>query len=294
MHPLRLFILLLLFIAPAAQAVGTDIIVYPRPLSDSDTRFEYHLSLLREALERTIDEYGPFELRPTNVKMNQLRQFDLLQSGSPGLDITIKPTSIQRERVLTPIRIPLEKGLLGWRIMLIHRLNQQLIARTRSLRDLQHFMFGQGLGWSDVAILRANGLKVMEGAQYEGLFKMVVSGRFDIFLRGVNEAFAEWDERHEELPDLHVEETLLLHYPFARYFWTANTERGKRLRERITKGLEAMIADGSFDARFRKHYGEILSRVHCEDRTLINLKNPWFPPATPLDRKELWFSPFEE
>ncbi|WP_199244287.1 hypothetical protein [Pseudodesulfovibrio cashew] len=207
------------------------------------------------------------------------------------MDVAIKPTSIKREQALTPVRIPLGKGMVGWRILLIRHENQAGLARVRSLDDLKKFVVGQGLGWSDANILRQNGLSVVEGADYEGLFKMMLSYRFDIFPRSASEALMEWDERHGNRPSLHVEETLLLHYPFARYFWTANSERGRKLNERITKGLEAMIRDGSFDVLFQRHYGEIIRRAGLRERRIIRLENPDLPPATPLGRKELWFDP---
>lgn len=289
--PLLLFLALL---APFAHAAEPDVILYPRPISEKDTRFDYHLSLLREALERTVPEYGNFELRPASLVMNQLRQFDLLMEGSPLLDVCVKPTSIEREKALTPVRIPLGKGLLGWRIFLIHRKTQDALAQVQDIHDLKNFVMGQGLGWSDVQILRFNGLNVMEGSNYESLFRMLDSRRFHLFPRGVGEALVEWDERHESLPDLRVEKTLLLHYDFARYFWTANSERGRKLNERIRKGLEAMIRDGSFDTRFEQHYGATIRRAMLQGRRLIRLDNPDMPESTPLDRKELWFNPFAQ
>ncbi|WP_419785469.1 hypothetical protein [Pseudodesulfovibrio sp.] len=294
MKAATLSVILVVILAHVALAGEPDVITYPQPLSAGDTRFEYHLSLVRKALERTVPEYGPFELRPTHLAMNQLRQLDLLENGSPMLDIAIKPTSREREQRLTPVRIPLGKGVVGWRILLVRRDLQHGLAKVMDKEGLKPFRFGQGLGWSDIGILRHNGLKVITGGDYEGLFAMLLSNRFEVFPRSIVEAFAEWDERHAKFPELHVETTLLLHYPFARYVWTANSKRGALLRERIAKGLESMIADGTFDAMFRKHYQETILRARLNQRRLIELENPDLPPETPLQRKELWFDPFKE
>lgn len=291
MRTVILTIILCLLLVPLTHAAGPEVIIYPKPLSAYDTRFDYHLALLREALDRTVDEYGSYELRPTEVTMNQLRQFNLLQSGSSLLDIAIKPSSIEREKVLTPVRIPLEKGLLGWRIMLIDHSNQPAISKVEDIEDLRAYIMGQGLGWPDVKILTHNGFIVREGGNYEGLFKMLLSARFQLFPRGMSEALHEWDVRHTSMPNLHVEETLLLHYPYMRYFWTANSPKGKWLNARITRGLESMIQDGTFDAMFMERYGEIIKRAQPNRRRLIELENPDLPPKTPLERKELWFSP---
>ena len=64
------------------------------------------------------------------------------------------------------------------------------------------------------------------------------------------------------------------------------------MAKRIEAGLEAMIADGSLHALFEKHKGELISRSKLMNRQLLSLPNPFLPAATPLSRKELWYTPF--
>jgi hypothetical protein len=62
------------------------------------------------------------------------------------------------------------------------------------------------------------------------------------------------------------------------------------LAEAIRSGLEAALADGSFDRLFRQYFGDALERTQLARRRIIELQNP-LAPALPLNRPELWFDP---
>jgi membrane-bound lytic murein transglycosylase MltF len=59
----------------------------------------------------------------------------------------------------------------------------------------------------------------------------------------------------------------------------------------IERGLEAMVADGSFDVLFQQYHGETLKRAGLDRRRVIELENPDLPPQTPFHRVELWYRP---
>ena len=61
-----------------------------------------------------------------------------------------------------PIRIPIYRGLIGWRIPLVSAANKDLLASVRTLDDLRRLRFGQRQDWADTPILRANGLEPQE------------------------------------------------------------------------------------------------------------------------------------
>ena len=98
-----------------------------------------------------------------------------------------RTTSIARENALRPIRIPLDKGLTGYRLFLIKADTQAWTDPVRTLPQLQTLSIGQGATWVDSDILRANGFRVVTAPTYELLLPMLDSGRFDLFSRGVNE-----------------------------------------------------------------------------------------------------------
>ncbi len=274
---------------------GEEMVVYHwRPESGLDTRFEYHIELLRTALEKTTRQYGPAKLEPAKDVMNPIRILKMLVNGIDGIDVAFGPTSSEYEKLLIPVRIPLDKGLLGYRIFLIHKQDQPRFSAITRLDELRDLKVGQGMGWNDVSIYEHNHFTVITGSTYEGLFEMLLKGRFDYFARGVEEAYPEYAARKDTMPDLHVEESIVLYYPFPRYFWVSNNEKGEILRERLTTGMEMMIQDGTFDQIFRKYKGETIKRANLKNRTLFTIENPFLPETVPLDRPELWYDPFTE
>jgi hypothetical protein len=185
---------------------------------------------------------------------------------------------------LLPVRIPIQKGVLGWRLGLIRKGDQGRFAGVSSLADLKGLRIAQGQEWPDTLILRANGIDVITAPKYEGLFKMLVSERFDYFPRSVNEI---WDELDTHAGTLEVESRIALHYYYDAYFMV--NKKNTRLAENLRQGLEKAIADGSFDRLFDKHHGERLRKARLDQRIVIELKNPLLTPGTPSDRPELWY-----
>ena len=111
------------------------------------------------------------------------------------------------------------------------------------------------------------------------LFRMLEHERFDYVPLGANECRNLLEKYKISHPDseLVLEETIVLHYPFARYFWTVKNEKGRILRERLERGLEAMIRDGSFDRIFIKYSGKALKEANLAGRRIFELKNPYLP-----------------
>ena len=136
-----------------------------------------------------------------------------------------------------------------------------------------------------------NHFKIVTGPEYEGLFDMLIAERFDYFSRGISEAPREYEERKTRLPDLHIEQSILLYYPWPKYFFTS--KKTPKLAERIERGLKMMIKDGSFDRHFNKYYKEDIERVNLKSRKLFKISNPLLPATAPIYQKELWFDPFE-
>ncbi len=270
------------------------VVIYQRPESDIDTRNDYHIELLRVALEKTSAKYGPFRLKPTKTVMNEIRIVKMLINGMEGVDVMFRPTSKEDERQLNPVRIPLDKGLLGYRIFLIHKKDQPKFRSITSLDKLKKLKVGQGRDWNDVKIYEHNNFKIVTGLVYEGLFEMLLKGRFDYFARGVEEAYPEYEARRKEMPDLHVEESIVLNYPFPRYFWVSNNKKGDFLRERLVEGLEIMIKDGSFEQIFRKYKSDAINMANLKSRKVFRIENSFLPDATPINRPELWYDPFKD
>jgi len=285
---LSLAMSLLLIILTATMAMGQTKVVYPGFESRTDSRYNDLLEILKTALEKTVAEYGPYTLQPSRSGMNEARSLAELLNPNGLVNVAWSGTSVQKERDYRAVRIPLRKGILGYRVALIARNRQAEIDKIRNLDDLRKASIGQGIGWGDVAIYEANGIKVYT-AGYESLFKMVAANRFDLFPRGINEVFHEYAARHNAIPNLAVEKNLLIYYPWPYYFFF--NKSNKNLAKRVESGIRKMMKDGSFDAIFMKYNRAAIVQANLKNRRIIRLKNPTLPKNTPLDDASLWFDP---
>ncbi|HJV89206.1 MAG TPA: hypothetical protein VJ623_02785 [Holophagaceae bacterium] len=266
--------------------------IHPAPESPLDVRYQYQWEILRTALERTRRTWGPFTLEPGPL-MSEKRQVVALRSGSGPLTVIYLDTTPELERTLTPVRIPVDKDLGGYRVFLIRKADQPRFDpdRIRTLDDLRTFTIGLGLGWIDVDIMRRAGFKVVTGSDYEGLFTMLANRRFDIFLRASVEILDEVAQRRTTLPTVAIEAHFLLYYPLPRYFWFAPGPEGERLAARAREGMMAMIEDGTYDRIFWKRQKDTIERLHLRDRKMFRIDNPFLVPETPFADRRLWFDP---
>lgn len=263
------------------------------PESPQDGRYDYHWRVLREALEKTLGKYGPYRLESAQY-MNEDRQAFELQNQSGKLTVLIRGDTVEYERAFEAVWIPIDKGLLGYRVFLIRREDQPHFTSATTLDDLRNYSIGQGSGWKDIEILRANGLKVMAGGDYAGLFAMLANQRFDLFSRAAEEVTDEYLLQKKQFPNLMIEQNLLLYYPIARYFWFARSDEGRRQAQRIREGMTMMIDDGTMDRLFTAAHEKLFQELHLATRKLIVLKNPLGVPGVPKDDKRLWYFPLME
>ncbi len=231
--------------------------IYHGPESEADIRYNYHWEILIRALEITEAEYGAFIMKAAD-RMTENRQILEMKLATGKLTVMIRETSKEYEKILLPVRIPIDKDLIGYRVFLIRKSDQVKFNEIQTIEELKKFSIGQGAGWGDVEILRAAGFKVHTGEVYEKLFFMLVNNRFDIFSRGVAEVIDEYEQRKKSMPDLHIEETILFYYPLPTYFWFPKNDNGTYLAERVKKGMLKMIANGTFDRIFMKYHAHII------------------------------------
>lgn len=267
------------------------VITYPLTSGGIDSRYDYAWAVLRSALHKTGARDGPCLVRQHDVPMSPQRISQELRLTGGHINILARATDPGLEQDFLPVRLPIDRGLLGYRVFLVRADQLPRFAAVRTLDDLRHLRAGVGKDWADVAILRAAGLPIVEGHNYDGLFAMLDVGRFDYFSRSVDEAMRELGERRPRYPQLVVEPTLLLHYPLPTYFFLRRDAEGEQLQRRITQGLEMMVADGSLEALFERYKRGMINQASLRQRRIIDIPNPTLLPQTPLARKELWYSP---
>ncbi len=244
---------------------------------------EYMVDAVKLALSRIEHNYQ-IEMVPGDL--TQTRNIEMVSSGE--LDIMSAATNQEMEELLQPVRIPLMKGLLGYRVMIIHADNQHYFDQIDTFAELKKISMGQGTRWADTQILEHNGLNVVKVNKFPSLFYMVDGGRFDAFPRGVNEPFAEVEQWGREGLELAVEKRLMLMYRMPFYIYTSKNR--PQLAADLERGLNLAIADGGFDELFfgTEMVQDVLQKANMGERKVFPLDNPTLPEATPVDRPELW------
>lgn len=247
-------------------------------------------AFLITALNRTIPTYGPYVIDDYFSPMSAQREADEVISGRVINVVASEPGHPELDAAAIPVPIPIDRGLLGYRVALINQDEQAKLDTIHDLQGLRTLSVGQGQDWGDVPIYRLAGVPLVTASRYDLLFMMLADHRFDIFPRGVVEITHELKAFQASYPNMRIDSHLLIRYPYAQFFYVSKTE--PLLARRIRDGLEAMLKDGSFEALFREHFAQGIADLHLERRVLIDLKNPALPPWVPLDRKELWLDPF--
>lgn len=273
----------LLGATPLLPARGATLVHYPRPESQTDARASYPVALLAMCLDKSG---GDYQLRPSDLHMQQGRSLRFLEQGK-YIDIVWTVTSAEREQAFLPIRIPIDRGLIGWRLLLIQQKNHAAFAAITSKDALAAMRAGQGHDWPDAEVLRQNRFDVATSTSYDALFNMLALGHIAYFPRSVSEIWPELEAR--PTLGMEVENSLVIHYPEALYFFVNRSNTA--LASAVEKGLRAAIADGSMNALFTRYHGDAIRRANLSSRRVIYLPNPLLPDsARPADRA-LWFAP---
>lgn len=267
---------------PAAGAVGA-LRYFP-----SGPIYAYRWKLLELALGRDARGRQPVLLAPYEEDVTQNRGLLLLQSGA--IDVAALGTNAARERDLLPIKIDILRGIVGLRLLVIRAADQARIAGMDALALRRELVFGLNSQWADLPILRGNDFTVQTSSSYENLFEMLGAGRFDAFPRGLNEARRELDARRGRYPQLALEATKALYFPYPVYFWV---RRGNAaLAARIERGLNMALADGSFRRLFEGYHAAEIAALGREKRQVIRLANPILPSGSaPPDTSWWWPEP---
>ncbi|GGO69850.1 hypothetical protein GCM10010982_21970 [Bowmanella pacifica] len=276
------FLLMLALFAPGPKASAEQSLTYPRPARQDSTIIDYPQALLKGALSAA----GlPYKLQASSESLVQSRALKQLEDDQ-GIDVVWTMTSIEREKNLLPVRIPIYKGLYGWRLLLIKPQSQSLLEEVSDLSGLARLPLLQGRGWPDTHVLLANGLRVYGTPHIEGLFDMLQHDRGVAFPRSVLEI---WREQDYYQHDLVVEKHLVLYYPTAMYFFFRKSDQ--KLATGVTSGLLRMQESGEFDRLFTLYHQHAVDKAGLAQRKVLSLWNPLLPQATPLEQERFWYRP---
>ncbi|SBT14166.1 transporter substrate-binding domain-containing protein [Vibrio celticus] len=239
------------------------------------------LELIDLALEKSAASH---DITHADEYLSDARLVEEVRNGN--IDVMWAGASQDLQNQLEAIKIPIFKGLAGYRTFVIEKNSQNKFFGVKNIDDLRKLKAGLGRFWSDTRILESANLDVVKPVKAESLFHMVEGDRFDYLPLGVHESHGVVRDQHEL--ELAVEENILLVYPSAMYFYVS--KENKQLYHSLNSGLEMAIADGSFDEVFYNSQliKETFKSSLIAERNIINIKNPYLPLDAPINRKELW------
>ncbi|EWH10657.1 hypothetical protein DS2_07488 [Catenovulum agarivorans DS-2] len=270
---------------------AVSVVYIPQPRSHLDIGHHYHVSLLEKALEhgsngRTIPRIV------TSLHMPEARAYHELIKGEK-IDVYWFGTDGKKEQALHPIKIPTSRGLIGYRTFIIHKDSVVQFEQVENLAQLRNYTACQGAHWPDVHILKSAQLPVVTNTMYENIFKRVHAKRCDYFPRPYHDGYNEVRVRQLQYPDLYHYQKIILHYPFAVYFFTA--KHNKELAQWIEDGLEKMIDNGALIKHMQNHLltGHIFPLSVEPGTRHILIDNPIMSADTDWTNTRYWMQPSE-
>jgi hypothetical protein len=278
--------LLLFFSLPATASVGRVLINHPE--SHDDARYEYPKKLLRRILEITSAQFGPAIVETSGMSMSRSRALTALIEGKQLHVMAEAPKPDWNERLLC-VRIPIRKGIQGYRIFLTRDEHKAVLDSIASFEEFKALPTGSGSQWSTTRVMEEAGFNVIKGIDYEGLFGMLIRKRFITFGRGINEVFTEYDERRSKFNNLAIDERFALYIPLPTYFFVTPTQ--PQLKARIENGLNSLIHSGEFETIFHSEFGPLIERAQLDKRILFSIPNPNLTEDDPLEISHYWYKP---
>ena len=170
----------------------------------NDVRTLYKMEVLHKALALTEEKYGPYKVVTTALLTKTSRAMLEISSGK-NTNVYMALTTNEWESKTLPIRVPIRRGILNYRLLLIHRDNAPLFAKVKTLKDLKDLKMGLLEGWAGVKVMKANKLNVGAYNSYNGLFYMLSTKRIDYFPRGINEIYDELDIYNAKFKNLMID-----------------------------------------------------------------------------------------
>ena len=288
LHSLILGGLILASLAARAEPMT---FIHPPPENAGDQRHTYYWELLEAALQANKAQYGDYKVVSHGTPMNFQRAVAEVAAGEKGrVNIVSRATNLDLEARMRPIPIPLDKGLLGYRMFLIMPETQaKLDANVKTVEDLKKFTIGQASPWTDVKILGDNKFNLVLADNYEGLFQMLGVHRFDLFSRGAIEIQAEWEAHKDQIPGLTIEKNLILAWPMPRYYFVPKTPEGARMAERIEDGLRRLARSGEFERRYQAYKKLVLGDLNLAGRKVFRLTNTQLSAKAPPLTDKFWW-----
>lgn len=266
-----IFVLLFLLLSLPVFAAAPLVVMHRAPDSVNDKRQDYNIALVKLALSKTLLKGESLQLKAIPPMNSARARYALNTNLYPSLILEFSYEDDMRElHNIDYAAFPIDLGVLSYRTCFVSPRFDESGRTVTSLADLKSLSFVAGVGWSDVVILKDNGLKVVDINYYDNIFKMLSGSRFDLFCRGSSEILSEY-HTFDPVYHLHHDKTFALHYHLPRFFFVHASNQV--LKNRLEKGLKMAFDDGSLKALWYKHFSESIKFSDIKNRKLFELEN---------------------
>lgn len=275
---------------PVEPSSQTLIVTHKLPEFGDLKRKTYEQLVIELALEKTQQSLGAFEMVPVNVISRTHAVAALSQNLYQNFVMALSyEDALLESGNLIYIPFPIELGALSYRICYANNKLATQVREIDSLQELKAYKVGVGAGWVDAKILHYYGVKIVEGSNITGLFRMAQAGRADLFCPSPTEYFHEL--RKEKATDLQLENKLALYYPLPKFLFSHKSNQA--LMDRIKEGIDIAYKDGSFQQLWRDVHEVDLKRAKLDERHFIKMENP-FISTLDDDYKQYLFNPLAQ
>ncbi|WP_111497901.1 hypothetical protein [Marinobacter bohaiensis] len=231
--------------------------------------FQYELAAIRLALDNAP---GDHELEVVELPVVSTKRWvEMLESGYQGINLGVGGYDPSLEQTLLPVSIPLTRGLLGYRLMVVREDRLDELSNIHSLESLLPLQIGSGYAWPENSILWQNGIDLVLG-HYENLWAMLARKRFDVFHRGVQEVFVELSVPGRE--NFAIVPGVALAFRFDYFLYVPGDRQD--LQRILVQGLVNAYENGRFMALFESDpiIRESLRLADFDRREVIWLETP--------------------
>ncbi|QSX33887.1 hypothetical protein JYB87_01125 [Shewanella avicenniae] len=276
-------LILLITLAICSGAAARDI-RYPNAMGLGESALGF--AVLKLALSKTSDDFQ-LVLEPRLASAKRILM--MLEQGE--IDVVDGGFSIRTMTRFEPIYKPLDMGLTGWRLLIIHRDNAEAFAKVNTLDELKAFTLGQGDSWFDTDILKHAGFRVMTNGQLMNLLHMARMKRFEALPLEAQGVYRFIDRLSGDSKQLMVEPRLALIYPFGRFFSVRHED--KQLKHAIEEGMDKALADGSLLALLKSHplSRDAFERADLAHRIQLHIENPNLTDGFKAIDPKWWYRP---
>lgn len=264
-------------------------ISFPAKLGSELPEEDYVFQLLQLVLEKSSERFGPCNVKFTEFQAPLKRMQYYLENNSE-VDVIALTVSKERDNKLLPVRIPIAKGLVGYRLLMINRENIDKFKYINSITQLRKFVAGQGTDWPDVKILQQNDLPVVTSGNVKTLVQMLAHKRFDYFPQGPLQIGRVLDSYRYK--GVAIAENVLISYPSMTVFYV--NKDNQALAERLEYGLKQAFHDGSFNTFFDQHPITVNASKYLElnKKKILFLCNQNIPAWVPVATDDYWLLPW--